>query len=286
MNKTAITWTDATWNPTTGCSKVSAGCKHCYAERLFPRAYGAGRAFTEVRTHEDRLAQPMGMRASKIFVNSMSDLFHEDIPVEFIDKVLTTIALTPRHSYQVLTKRPERMGDYFHELYAGRAYDVAKFAGERFEVAMASFASGLPQLWLGVSIEDRASAAERIPLLLQTQAAIRFLSVEPLLEAIDLTFEIGRAMLDLEMFNGPDLGIHWVIVGGESGPGARLCELAWIRDIVRQCIAAQVPVFVKQLGSDPVFGSEAEARQFPILHHKGADFSEWPPDIQHQEFPR
>lgn len=283
MNKTAISWTDVTWNPTTGCSKVSAGCKNCYAERLFPRPY-PGRAFTDVRTHEDRLAQPMGMRPGKVFVNSMSDLFHEEISFDFIDRVLAVMALTPEHTYQVLTKRQQRMEEYFAELYAERMYDVAQLAGERHVDAMAAFSGGMKNLWLGVSIEDRASAALRIPRLLQTLAEVRFVSVEPLLESIDLTFEIGRAMLDLGMLETGEHGVDWVIVGGESGPGARMCELAWIRDVVRQCDAAKVPVFVKQLGSDPASDRRGEIAR--VKARKGDNPDEWPEDLRRQEFPR
>lgn len=222
---TGIEWTDSTWNPVSGCSKVSQGCKHCYAERVFPRPY-PGRAFTDVRVHENRLLQPIWWaKGRRIFVNSMSDLFHESVPFEFIAKVFAVMACTTRHTYQVLTKRPERMVEFFEWLHAEgdedyRAIDAASDASSDNTLLrqMASFfwpaqvqpsevfSDWLPQhnprrggydncgplwplvnVWLGVSIENQETANVRIPRLLQVPAAVRFLSCEPLLGHIDLT---------------------------------------------------------------------------------------------------
>jgi protein gp37 len=173
---TKIEWTDATWNPVSGCTKVSAGCKNCYAEREWPRltrlipAY-AGREFSDVRCHPERLDQPIcWKRPRKVFVNSMSDLFHSAVPDDFIDMVFAAMAIAKQHVFQVLTKRPERMLDYMCNL------------NKRPNLSGVC----LPNVWLGVSIEDQATANERIPLLLQTPAAKRFLSIEPMLEPIDL----------------------------------------------------------------------------------------------------
>ena len=230
MNNTGISWTDCTWNPVTGCSKVSAGCKNCYAERLFARAY-PGRDFIDVRCHEDRLAQPLAIaRPSKIFVNSMSDLFHEAIPGAFLDQVFAVMASTPRHTYQVLTKRPARMQDYIGVLYAGRRMcEIAGAAGQNRIVAMENMAKGFPNLWLGVSVEDQATADERIPVLLDTEARVRFVSAEPLLGPVNLRDYLRPCELSAYDSRPP---LDWVIVGGESGPGARVCDLAWIRDSI------------------------------------------------------
>lgn len=237
-DKTGIEWTDATWNPVTGCSKVSAGCKHCYAEREWPRmtklvpAY-AGRDFTDVRTHEDRLTQPMRWTKPRmIFVNSMSDLFHPDVPFDFIDLVFSAMELSPRHVFQVLTKRPERMRDYIKS----RAFKDYP----------------LPNVWLGVSVEDQAAADERIPLLLDTPAAVRWISAEPLLGPIVLPECTGDWRCKLNGIDGhserPLGGLGWVVVGGESGPKARPMHLNWARILRDQCAAAGVPFLFKQWG--------------------------------------
>lgn len=189
-DKTGIEWTDATWNPVTGCSKVSAGCKHCYAEREWPRmtklvpAY-AGREFTDVRTHEDRLTQPMRWKRPRmIFVNSMSDLFHQDVPDEFLPDVFAVMASAKQHVFQVLTKRPERM----HQVLNDPIFfdTVACMASQVYGVEITADDWPLRNVWLGVSVEDQATADERIPLLLDTPAAVRWISAEPLLGPVDL----------------------------------------------------------------------------------------------------
>jgi len=283
-DKTGIAWTDATWNPVTGCSKVSQGCKHCYAERVFPRAYHGQtvrtlqveevsngvigregtrpRRFTDVRCHPERLDQPLRWRRPRrVFVNSMSDLFHPDVPDEFIADVWARMALSPQHTFQILTKRPERMRDLLSGAEVYRLFECP-----------------LPNVWLGVSVEDQATAIARRPVLLETPAAVRFVSAEPLLGPVNLM--LGQAGYPDPDFDADKL--HWVIVGGESGPKARPFDLAWARSIVHQCQAASVPVFVKQLGAKPfVLGEDF----LKLRHRAGAVIDEWPVDLQVQEWP-
>lgn len=213
----AIEWTDATWNPVTGCSKITAGCDHCYAERFAERFRGTpGHPFEfgfDLQLRSDRIHQPLSWRRSKmIFVNSMSDLFHKEVPFAFIDQVFDTMEQATWHTYQVLTKRSSRMRDYLRRRYA---------AGE-----------APAHIWCGVSIEDGAAAA-RLRHLADAPAATRFLSIEPLLGPVG----------DLDLS-----GVAWVIVGGESGPGARPIEADWVRDVRDQCLASRTAFFFKQWG--------------------------------------
>lgn len=279
--RSAIEWTDYTWNPVTGCTKVSQGCKNCYAERLWPKIAGAEakrlgqwpnglRAFTTVRTHPDRLDQPLRMRAPRrIFVNSMSDLFHEDVPDAFIDKVFAVMARARQHTFQVLTKRPERAVKWFKRLDAQSCYrtDRTIYFHEALKsaigyhhpkrVTLNSLRWPLPNVWLGVSIEDQATADERTPLLLQTPAAARWISAEPLLGPINLSsFDVGDAIyyplsgtIAVEgrgHASGPRL--DWIVTGGESGPKARPSHPDWFRSLRDQCAAAGVPFLFKQWG--------------------------------------
>jgi len=288
-DKTGIEWTDATWNPITGCSKVSQGCKHCYAERDWARLSANpgtkyfGRDFTEVATHADALPLPCRWtKPRRIFVNSMSDLFHESVPFEFIAAVFGVMAGASWHSFQVLTKRPQRMLDFFawldahperaefdsaslHEKYPGddwRPFLCADLAsrvlpddGEGLRVAIAG-KWPLPNVWLGVSVEDQAAADERVPLLLKAPAAVRFLSVEPMLSAVDLKLRRPVRDDDRQDMDGwcshittaAGAGIHWVICGGESGPHARPMHPQWARDLRDQCAARGVPFLFKQWG--------------------------------------
>jgi protein gp37 len=367
-----IEWTDRTWNPVIGCTPVSPGCLNCYAAAMARRLEGMGKAdyaprqveavmgtpydphtpaktlriaevrggravFTgEVRTLAHRLTEPLKWRKPcRVFVNSMSDLFHESVPFEFIDRVFAVMNATawrlpipndltkvkPWHTYQVLTKRPDRMAEYLasrsgkfrlgkHPLFLVR--DM--FAGHGVHVANASacFQWPLPNVWLGTSVENQAAADERIPHLLRCPAAVRFLSCEPLLEPVQLPAWLKPAY-DNGKFRGWDvpgvaLRVHggsedhfidWVIVGGESGPGARPCEVDWVRSIVRQCGAAGVPCFVKQLGANvvgdphvPPLRDEATGMTtytvqevFEINDRKGGDPSEWPEDLRVRQMP-
>jgi len=322
-DKSGIEWTDATWNPVTGCSKVSQGCKNCYAEREWARIAAprdrckpnryTGRAFTDVACHPDLLDRPLRWRKPRrIFVNSMSDLFHESVPFEFIASVFAIMGVTTRHIYQILTKRPERMLEFFkwvHEEAGAHEFCADERIFDHFPKdipweGINSTGHGYDNcgplypyenVWIGVSVEDQATADERIPLLLQTPAAVRWVSAEPLLGPIDFVnhFGIGN--------NRPV--IDWCVVGGESGPQARPMNVQWVRDIILQCHAADVPVFVKQLGARPGFRLEDEERRgntMPSFHHfdkeaglyikamddrKGGDMSEWPEDLRVREYP-
>lgn len=313
-----IQWTDRTWNPVRGCSIVSSGCVNCYAMKQAHRFSGSGRAYEgltkqtkagpqwtgKIRTVESALLEPLSWRKpQRVFVNSMSDLFHDGVPDEFIERVFSVMALAERHTFQILTKRPSRMLAWFR----ARRFDVKDYAILHTEQAGDGHYAHpwpLPNVWLGVSCEDQRRADERIPLLLQTPAAIRFISAEPLLDAIDLrdiqpmrgkteTAEGLRPLIHFAQFNalngeivrdrmgfdGPAL--DWVIVGGESGANHRPTDIAWFRRILRQCETAGVPVFVKQLGAQAHDG-------VPIIitkDRKGGDPSEWSADLRVRQFP-
>lgn len=266
MSQTNIEWADAVWNPVTGCSKLSAGCQHCYAEAFAHRQMGAwkGRAFTDVRCHEDRLAQPSHWKKPRrVFVNSMSDLFHPNVPAEFIGRVFNVMGRTPQHNFQVLTKRPDRMRDVLRAYYA--TLELDPFA----------------HVWLGVSVENQETADTRIPALLDTPAALRFVSCEPLLGPIDLS-----NALPVETIGGVEMEpwLNWIIVGGESGPHARTCRIEWIEALIAQANSASVPLFVKQLGAYPVWAG-ANAKPEHHSHGKNADPALWPPSLRERRFP-
>ncbi len=213
MAQSSIEWTEMTWNPTTGCNKISAGCKYCYAEIMTRRLEAIGiekyKDGFAVRTHEDSLRTPYEWKKPKVvFVNSMSDLFHPEVPFEFIQKVFAVMNDTPQHTYQVLTKRAERLYELHHKL------------------------NWTNNIWMGVSVED-TRVVERIDYLRDTDAKVKFLSCEPLIGALpnmNLTY------------------IDWVIVGGESGKKARPMNEAWVWDIKQQCDTQGVAFFFKQWG--------------------------------------
>lgn len=217
-SESKIEWTDASWNPVRGCSKVSPGCKHCYAETFSERFRGVPdhpfeRGF-DLRLVPEKLAEPLRWAAPRtVFVNSMSDLFHEQVPTDYIRAVAQVMSMGYWHTYQVLTKRADRMADLLES--------------ELVEAA------SLTNVWWGVSVEDRKFGIPRIDRLRQTPANVKFLSIEPLLE------DLGR--LDLR-------GIDWVIVGGESGHGARAMKKEWVTSIRDQCLQRRVPFFFKQWG--------------------------------------
>lgn len=244
MKKSKIEWTEETWNPTTGCTKVSAGCKNCYAEVMANRlqamgtpGYGNGFEFSIM---PDRLEQPLKKKkATKYFVNSMSDLFHEKMPQNFLDKIMGVIDLTPQHIYQILTKREDKMFEYFQE-------------------------RRVPEnIWLGVTVEDKKHGVPRIDKLRNIDATIKFLSVEPLLE------DIGE--IDLT-------GIHWVIVGGESGAKARPMKKEWALNVKRQCEEQNVAFFFKQWGTWGADGvKRSKKTNGRILN--GKEWNEYPEHI-------
>jgi protein gp37 len=256
MQQSKIEWTDTTWNPVTGCTKVSQGCKNCYAERLYERFHGKG-SFRNVICHYNRLSQPFKFKGNqRVFVNSMSDLFHKDVSDQFIVEVLHVISKTPQHTYQVLTKRPERMLEFFTNC-AINPYDDKLYP--------------IPQnLWLGVSVEDQQAADERIPLLLQVPAAVRFLSCEPLLGPVDI---IKAAKLTPNHWGDPHCppSIQWIIAGGESGPKARPTHPDWVRLIRDQCEDQEVTFFFKQWGEYIPFENTAQP-PFMYCSAKGEEY--------------
>lgn len=241
--KTGINWTDSTWNPIRGCSPVSQGCARCYAARVAHRFSGPGEPYEgladwrggravfngTIRLVHSALDQPLRWkRPRRIFVNSMSDLFHENVPGRVVDDVFAVMAEAHWHTFQVLTKRPKRAADWF-----------------------ASVAVPLPNVWLGVSVEDQKAADERIPLLLQCPAAVRFLSCEPLLGRVSICQWMFRRETAERFPDHAGQRIGWVIAGGESGPGARPMHPDWARSLRDQCAAAGVPFLFKQWGDKP-----------------------------------
>jgi protein gp37 len=294
---TKIQWTEETWNPIRGCSRVSEGCRNCYAEEIAARFSGPGQAYEglatrinrdarwtgKVRFIEKRLDEPLRWKKpSRIFVNSMSDLFHEKVKDEWIDRIFAVMATAGQHTFQVLTKRPARMADYAQALADGRR-GLPPVWDERLR--RERHWQGLPpNVWLGVSVEDQATADERIPLLLKTPAAIRWVSYEPALGPVDFSSWLAD-------------GVDWIVVGGESGPGARRFDLAWARETIAQCRAAGVAVFVKQMGSrpivrrhpvpldgwEPVTGQNGQAIR--LKNTKGDDMAEWPKALRVRDYP-
>jgi len=348
-----IEWTDATWNPVRGCAVVSPGCTNCYAMKLAHRFSGVGQAYAgltkltkggpvwtgKVSLHHELLDWPLRRRKpSRIFVNSMSDLFHDGVLDEFIDKVFAVMALAPQHTFQILTKRAARMQMYLRN-HAARVSALLLHWGDRggrwwpFEAvktlrweevnraAVAVF-KPLPNVWLGVSVEDQARADERVQLLLQTPAAVRWISAEPLLGPLSIaeylrvdgchTFADGQSFPVLCVACGGKGSprLDWVVVGGESGPGARQFDIAWARSLRDQCKAAGVPYFLKQIGGntigwclgnghgEPEFYVDCQAYEASEcrepcprgfcgcrLDRKGGDPAEWPEDLRVREYP-
>ena len=301
-DRTKIQWTNATWSPVLGCSRVSPGCLNCYAVSMshrlasIPQVSGTYHGLTmrhangqldwtgSVRCLPERLDIPLHWRTPRrIFVNSMSDTFHPDVPFDFISRMWSVMLACHRHTFQVLTKRPERMRDFV--LCA--EHEIAEKLLRKPE-----------NIWLGTSVENQAQADARIPLLLQTPAAVRFVSVEPLLEPVDLS-QYGwltgcDACCNGDRCPGPPEcnrfdrrtcpvchgtakgnNIDWVIIGAESGPKARYCDPAWVRSLVAQCRAAGVACFVKQLHLPGDGGG------FYLAH----DPEEWPEDLRVREYP-
>ncbi|GAA1065283.1 DUF5131 family protein [Streptomyces asiaticus] len=300
---TGIEWTDATWNVVTGCDKVSPGCDRCYAETFAERWRGIpGHHFEngfDITLRPERLDLPFRWKKPKrVFVNSMSDLFHKDIPDEYIAQVFAVMARTPQHTYQILTKRHGRMRSLVGSLIDGGQSLIEAAPDEETALALYDTVWPLPNVWLGVSVEDQKRADLRIPALVDTAAAVRFLSCEPLLGPVDLTRWLrpvpgcGHVDSDDGTCGHPDAftpechrwadcpvrnrltdwhGPDWVIVGGESGRGARPMRPEWAAEIVHQCQISGVAMFVKQLGS--CWGKQ----------HK--DIDQFPGDLQVREFP-
>lgn len=272
---TKIEWTEQTWNPIVGCSIVSPGCTNCYAMRMAARIEAMKRSHYDGTTKrvngnpvwtgkvalapDHILLEPLRRKKPTLwFVNSMGDLFHEDAPDAWIDKVFAVMALTPQHTYQVLTKRAERMREYVANAESGSRDGIWR---AQFDVKPAhshpAYFWPLPNVWLGVSAERQKEADERIPLLMQTPAAVRFISAEPLLGPIDVTY-LAWAKLD------------WVICGGESGHGARPMHPDWPRKMRDQCAAAGIPFFFKQWGEWEPGDGDCAGQQFYKVGKKAA----------------
>ena len=273
-DKSSIEWTDATWNPVTGCSKVSPGCAHCYAEALtrrYAKAWGVpGLPWTPANAAEnvilrpDRLEQPLRWKKPRmVFVNSMSDLFHEQVPIDYIARIFAVMRLATEHTFQVLTKRPERMREVLtNPLFPLLVADAIGTDHQGHEGVIADPHVELPNVWLGVSIENRRYV-DRADVLRETPAAVRFISAEPLLGPLVAEgHHVRMPGLDAESlrdewwewpddYEGPDLnlnGINWLIVGGESGPGARSLKGQWVRDLQDIASMADTAFFFKQWG--------------------------------------
>lgn len=323
MKAGKIEWTNRTWNPVRGCSRVSEGCRNCYAERQAARFSEPGEPFhgfvKRIEWHdpmdrdkvrhdarwtgklelaENKLLEPITWRRpSLVFVNSMSDLFHESLDKEAIDRVFAAMIAADRHHFQVLTKRAERMHRYMAHAES-RVQAAGEAMASRFGWCHANEDGPWPprNVWLGVSVEDQVTADARIPLLLDTPAAVRFVSYEPALGPIDFGHWTHKSLKCQRR-------LDWIIVGGESGPNARPCELRWIRSVVEQCKAAGVACFVKQLGAKPFSGVE-ELDRWPLesrvayedergdliedvrlRDRKGGDPDEWPKDLRVRQFP-
>lgn len=328
--KTSIEWATAVWNPTTGCTRVSAGCNNCYAFALHDKRHLVNRAaakewdrasncipsgdgtpqgildvaraadaklpypkqydrpFSRVQLLPDRLDDPLRHRKpERYFVDSMADLFHDDVPDDFIQRVFITMGMAKQHTFLVLTKRPERMRAFVNDVWFRYEHAVSDPA-ERYPV--------LPNVWLGTSVEDQAAADERIPHLLATPAAVRFLSCEPLLGPVDLSRALYVGVEGgVDFAHSPSKLLDWVIVGGESGERARPMNVLWVNDLVEQCRAVGVAVFVKQLGAKPytnrITGPSTNdltltRTSFRLRDRKGGDMAEWPEDLRVREFPR
>ena len=290
MSQTKIEWTDRTWSPVTGCTKISDGCKNCYAERQATRLERMLLKYIngfDVTCHPETLNEPLKWRKpTTIFVCSMGDLFHKDVPFEFIDRVFAVMALSPQHTFQVLTKRPELMREYMNYDNGSGRWGYIEGRAKRIDreqrlnrIPPNVYLNGpFPHVWLGVTAENQEQADKRIPILLQTPAAIRFVSIEPMLEEIDISHYLngmpelqGGENQQITREMATDAGypemegntieaehswiqtappLDWVIVGEESGVGRRTVDADHIRKVVRDCTKAKVPVFLKQMNVD------------------------------------
>ncbi len=291
---------DKAWNPVTGCTPASEGCDHCWARAMHERFHGVG-SFATVTFHPDRLEIPLQRRKPSVFFVDCCDPFHEDVPDEVLDRMMAVVAMCPHHRFLLLTKRPERMQGYFSGYGGGRAPEdriaeaARRVGGDEAECRAANAIVGclgeghnvgwpMRNLWLGVTVEAR-SVAKRIWTLLKTPAMWRWVSLEPLIAPVDL--DAIEAMC-ATWRRGLTIGIYldWVTVGGETGPGARPCQVEWIRKIIDQCQASQVPVWVKQLGSQACRLDEHGTLRLKLGLGGGAkDMAAWPPNLRVRELP-
>lgn len=310
---TAIEWTEQTWNPTTGCDRISPGCDNCYALTMAKRLKGMGSAKYQtdgdprtsgpgfgITPHPDAYREPLRWKKPrKVFVNSMSDLFHAGITTADLHLIFGVMAATPQHTYQILTKRHGRMRSLLNDpLFAHMARHRAEQVFGR--PADITWVWPLPNVWLGVSVEDQKRADLRIPALAQTPAAVRFLSCEPLLGPVRLP--LTEAVNDCTCGGygppyymhepscgfepGPAYSIDWVIIGGESGPGARPFQPDWATSLIEDSRAASAAPFVKQLGT--LWARDTHWAGKSVAAHgdtKGGDPTYWPAELRVREYP-
>lgn len=271
---------------------------NCYAERAAMRMSGPGQAYDglvrmtaqgpkwtgRIAIVDSKIGEPhRWARPRKVFVNSMSDLFHESLPDSDIDDIFRTMLLAGQHTFQVLTKRAARMHRYLGDPDTPWRIAGVTSVSSNVDRSRAPIPWPLPNVWAGVSVENQAAADDRIPLLLDTPAAVRWISAEPLLGPISFIVPFAGGKVDASRGARPGIpSLDWVVVGGESGPGARPMVLDWAQDIVRQCRAAGVPVFVKQLGSRP---TNRESAPHPIGDRAGQDMDDWPAELRVREWP-
>ena len=343
-----IEWTSKTWNPVRGCSIVSKGCRSCYAMKQAHRFSGPGGKYEgltimtnggpvwsgDIRLVPEKLIEPLHWKKPRmVFVNSMSDLFHESVSFDFLAECYAVMVATWWHTFQVLTKRPKRrrtwlVQDTFRNAVAHRAAaHINAMRGDASLTATANLAvwnrGAVPNIWEGVSVEDQETADERIPLLLQTPAAVRFVSYEPALGPVTFTGISSVPACFNPFLEGRYPRLDWVIVGGESGPKARPFDITWARSTVEQCRGAGVPVFIKQLGARPYEKRPADGgphgthealraigrphpqcnwykdwtlvhtpdgesnwyKHLALANSKGGDMAEWPEELRVREFP-
>ncbi len=312
MNKTAIEYLTHTWSPVTGCTPVSEGCANCWARAMHKRKLWGDRPFSEVTLHPDRIVQPLKhKKPARIGVCFMGDLFHDAVPDEFIIKVFVIMESCPQHTFQILTKRSERMFRLLN--HSGFPDVVRKFGYDwlgpsRYQERGPHWRNNVH---LGTSISNQEDADRNIPFLFQTPAAVRVVSYEPALAPVQLQQPWADdpiipgsrrdSLREIASFDSMGISgrprIDWLICGGESGPKARQCNIDWIRSMVQQCKAAGVPVFVKQLGAQPVgraplpepirnlWHAEDNQYHYAGFSRKGDRVEQWPEDLRVREFP-
>ena len=318
---TNIQWTEQTWNPTTGCDRLSDGCTNCYALTMAKRLKGMGQAKYQndgnprtsgpgfgITVHPDALEEPFRWKKPRrVFVNSMSDLFHNGVSTEFLAQVFAVMALTPQHTYQILTKRHARMRSILNRRDFAVAVRTEMYALDAYATLARAERWPLPNVHLGVSVENQKWADIRIPALIETPAAVRFLSCEPLIGPVDLF--AGDHSAHARDWNGsddyicldcstderhvpwrnidrPNLGIDWIIIGGESGPGARPFNPQWAADLIDDARQAEAAPFVKQLGS--VWARDVTVSGKTVAAHgdtKGGNPDYWPSHLRVREYP-
>lgn len=322
-DKTGIQWTDATWNPLRGCTRVSKGCENCYAEKVAYRFSGPGQPYEGliaigkkgprwngvIKLVPEKLIDPLRWtRPRMVFVNSMSDLFHENISNEYIAAVFGVMAEAKTHTFQILTKRPKRAKEFFDWLttkaYAESCAVDGFYPYTQYEVgiclAEAAKLTGrsklfpkdfpiwpLPNVWLGISAENQETANKRVPLLMECPANIHWVSYEPALGPVDFSEWIDNSGYDslLRTFTGRKAtppSLDWIVVGGESGSGSRPFDWKWAQHVVDTTSASSTAVFVKQLGSKPVLKDSGISS---LKSYKGGEISEWPKGLQVREYP-